>query len=91
MFEEMALFGGGTCGAGRISLPPGVVGPLFGSSSCLIKLDSVEVGCGVGGIAGAGDNCGLLMDRVWLRFWFDCRLLGESVLGAEEGGCPVAI
>lgn len=91
MFGVMALFGGGICGAGRISLPPGVVGPLFGSSSCLIKLDSVEVGCGGGAIGGAGDNGGLLTDRAWLMFWFDWRLLGESALGDEEGGCPVAI
>lgn len=71
MLGAMALLGGGTCGAGRISLPPGVVGPLFGSSSCLIKLDSVEVGCGGGAIGGTGDNGGLLMGRAWLMFWFD--------------------
>ena len=68
-------------------------GPLFGSSNCLIKLDSVEVGCGGGVWEIIGSCCccwGRFMDRVWLTVWFDWTWLlmwgGQEVDAAP--GCP---
>ena len=53
------LAGGGTWGAGRIRLPPGVAGRRVGRSNGLIRLDSVEVGwAGSGGGGGGGGGGG---------------------------------
>lgn len=86
------LAGGGTCGAGRISLPPGVVGPRFGSSNCLIKLDSVEVdwagviGGAMGGVGGGGGGGGGGGD-VWICNCC-CRLTDSIWLTVGGGPWP---